>query len=156
VHKALTTVSSIWCPHVILLSKVTRRSITLFTKGMRRPFSCSTSSGTLKYSGEADRLSFSFIDIYVPALTPRIHRSESALQFAENTTILFLCSVNTGIVREQRKMVSRCRRSILYMYTVPYWGEHGTLRNPCHYFSWRRKLVFYQVFKYSLSKKRSN
>jgi hypothetical protein len=38
--------------------------------------------------------------------TPRIHCSESALQFPDNTTFMFLCHVNTGIVREQSKMSS--------------------------------------------------
>jgi hypothetical protein len=33
--------------HVIFLSKVTQRYVTLFTKGMSRPFSCSASSGTI-------------------------------------------------------------------------------------------------------------
>jgi hypothetical protein len=60
-------------------------------------------------SGETDRLRFPFIDLYVSALTPRIHCSESALQFAENMTFEFLSRVNKCIVREQSKMSSRCR-----------------------------------------------
>jgi hypothetical protein len=41
-------------------------------------------------SGDIDRLAFPFVDLYVPALSPRIHCSEAALQFAENTTFVFL------------------------------------------------------------------
>jgi hypothetical protein len=47
---------------VILLSKVAPIYVTLLTKGLSRPFNCSTSSGTLKSSGEIDRLNFPFIE----------------------------------------------------------------------------------------------
>jgi hypothetical protein len=47
VRKALATVLSVWSLTVILLSKVTPRYVILFTKGVSRPFSCNTSSGTL-------------------------------------------------------------------------------------------------------------
>jgi hypothetical protein len=80
VRKALVTVLSMWCFHVVALSKVTPRQVTLFTRGISRPFSCSTSSETLKSSVEIDRLSFPFIELYVPALTPRIDCSEAAFQ----------------------------------------------------------------------------
>jgi hypothetical protein len=95
----------------------------LFTKEMYRPFSCSMSSGTLKFSGEIDRLSFSFIDLCVPALTPRIHCSES-LKFAENTFVFF-CRVNTGIsiFCKQNKMSSRCGGVIIYIWTVQCWDS---------------------------------
>jgi hypothetical protein len=55
----------------------------------------------LKSSEEMDRPSFPFTELYVPALTPRIHCSETALQLAGNTMIVFLCRVNTGIAGEQ-------------------------------------------------------
>jgi hypothetical protein len=79
---------------------------------MSPPFSCSTSSG------EIDRLSFPFIDLYVPGLTPRIHCSESALQLAENTTFVFLCHVNTGIVPEYSNKSYRCDAGIIYIYCM--------------------------------------
>jgi hypothetical protein len=66
-------------------------------------------------AGEIGRMSFLFIDLIVPALTPRIYCSESALQFAENTTFVFLYHVNTDIVREQSKVSSSCRRGIIYI-----------------------------------------
>jgi hypothetical protein len=47
VRKTLSTVLLIWCLHDILLLKVTPRHATLFTKGISRPFSCYTTSGTL-------------------------------------------------------------------------------------------------------------
>jgi hypothetical protein len=44
---------------------------------------CSTSSGASTSSGEIDRLSFPFNDLYVPALIPRLYCSETPLQSAE-------------------------------------------------------------------------
>jgi hypothetical protein len=81
-----------------------------------------------------------FIDLYVPALTPRRHCSEAALQLAENTTFTFLCRVNIGIVREQGKTSSRCREDIIFKLIVQYWSKDGTLRHPCRYISWRSVL----------------
>jgi hypothetical protein len=72
-------------------------------------------SGTLKASGEIYRLSFPFVDLYVPALIPRLQRSEAELQFADNTTFMVLGHVNTGIVSEQSKMSSRCGGGIVYI-----------------------------------------
>jgi hypothetical protein len=112
VRKDLASVISIWFLHVILLSKVTPKYVTLFTReclvrlAVRR-------QGLYKSSGEIDLQIFPFIDLYVPALTPRIHCSEAALQFSENTTFMFFWCVNTGTVREQIKMSSRCRGGII-------------------------------------------
>jgi hypothetical protein len=36
---------------------------------------------------------------------------------------MFLCSLNTGIVREQSRMSSRNRGVIVYVQTVQYWGK---------------------------------
>jgi hypothetical protein len=151
VRKAVAIVLLIWCLHVIALSKVTSRYVTIFTKGMSHPFSCSMSSGALKSSGETDHLNFPFIYLYIPVLIPRIHCCESSLQYAENTMFVFLCCVSTGIVHEQSKMSTMCHRGIIYVYTIQYWGKDGTLRNPSHYFSWRRKFAFYQDFKFSVN-----
>jgi hypothetical protein len=57
---------------------------------------------------EKHRLSFPFIDLYVPVLTPWIHWSEATLQFAENTMFMFVCCVNMCIIHKQSKMSSRC------------------------------------------------
>jgi hypothetical protein len=40
--KALAAVLSIWCLHVIIVSKLTLRYVELIIKRMSRPFSCST------------------------------------------------------------------------------------------------------------------
>jgi hypothetical protein len=110
--KALTTVLLIWCLHVILLSKVTLRFITLFTKELSPHSVVVCLPGTL--SGGINRLSFLFIDLYVPVFIPRIHCSEASFHFAQNMTLTFLCCVNTGIVQEQSKMSSRCCKGIIY------------------------------------------
>jgi hypothetical protein len=72
-------------------------------KGTSRPFGCNTSSGTY---GEIGRLIFPVFNLYVPALAPRNHFSETALQFVEKTTFVFLCRLNTCIVRKQIRMSS--------------------------------------------------
>jgi hypothetical protein len=110
----------------------------------------------LKSSGETDHLGFPFNDLDVPARTLPIHFHESSLQFAENMTLVFLCCVNIGIIHEQSKMSSRCLWGIVCVQTVWYWGKYGTLRNPCCYISWHRKVAFNQDFKFSVSEKRSN
>jgi hypothetical protein len=68
-----------------------------------------------RFSGEVDRLGFPFIILYVPALTPQIHCSKAALQFAQNK--MFVCCEDTGIVYKQSKRSSSCRGSIVYTYT---------------------------------------
>jgi hypothetical protein len=79
---------------------------------------------------EIDSLGFPFIDLYVPALTPLLHCSEAALQFAENTTFMLLCRVYTGIVREQGRMSSRShgRRRLCVDCTVV--GQRWSLETP--------------------------
>jgi hypothetical protein len=67
VARALAAVLSMWNLQVIILSKMTSRYFTIFTREMFLPFSCSTSSGILNPSEEIDHLSFPFIDLYVPA-----------------------------------------------------------------------------------------
>jgi hypothetical protein len=58
---------------------------------------------------------FPFTDLHVPVLTSRLHCSEAALQFAENTTFMFLRRVNVGtfITVEVSKTSFRCRGSIV-------------------------------------------
>jgi hypothetical protein len=68
-----------------------------------------------KSSGELDHLSFTFIKLCVPVHTPQIYCSGAPLQFAENTTFLFHCHVNTGIIHKQSRMSSSCCGGIIYM-----------------------------------------
>jgi hypothetical protein len=83
VRKALASVLSIWCLHMILLSKVTPRYVTLFTNVCLVRLVVVRRQGLFKSSGEIDRPSVSIIDLHVPALTPRIHCSEATLQCSE-------------------------------------------------------------------------
>jgi hypothetical protein len=123
--------SWIECLYAILLSKVIPRHVTLFTKGLFRPFSCSTSSGTLS-SGETDRLSFPFFDLYVP----RIHCNESPLQFAKNTMFMLLYRVNRGIVSEQSNMSSACGGASLIYMNCTILEQGRNLDEPLLLFSW--------------------
>jgi hypothetical protein len=52
-------------------------------------------------------LRFPIINLYVPVLTPQLHRSEDSLQFSEKPEFLFLCRINTYIAcprTEQNKL----------------------------------------------------
>jgi hypothetical protein len=70
-----------------------------YIKGMSLPFSCSTSSGSLNFwKNRSPEFS-----LYL-SLCSSDH--EAALQFAENTTFVFLC-------REENKMGSWCRVGIV-------------------------------------------
>jgi hypothetical protein len=93
--------------HVILLSIIRPRYITLFTKGMFLPFSHSTPLRILSLK-ETDRLNFLFIHRDVPVLTPQLHCSEAMLQFAENMMSVILRCIYSDIVCEQDKMCFRC------------------------------------------------
>jgi hypothetical protein len=113
---------------------------------MSHPFICSMSLGTMS-SGEIARLSFPFIALYVPALTPQIHCSDTTLEFPENIMFVSSCHVNTGIAHDQSKKSSRCNsRGIIFIQTVQYQGKDGTLINPCHYYSWHEHFALYQDF----------
>jgi hypothetical protein len=53
-------------------------------------------------AGEIDGLSLVFIDFYVPALTPRLHRSEAALELSENMVLFAVCTIYTYVISEER------------------------------------------------------
>jgi hypothetical protein len=53
-------------------------------------------------AGELDGLSLVFIDFNVPALTPRLHRSEAALELSENITLFAVCRIYTFVVIKER------------------------------------------------------
>jgi hypothetical protein len=44
-----------------------------------------------------DGMSLTFIDFYVPALTPRLNSTEISLQLSENITLFAVCSIYTGV-----------------------------------------------------------
>jgi hypothetical protein len=113
VPKVVTSLRSV---HVLLLSEISSRYFALFTKGMFHPFSWTLSSGTPKLSRETDRLSFPFIDSYVPAFTPLLHSREAALQFAEKMAFM-LCRVYTVHASS-----ADTRRIIIYVHSIQRWG----------------------------------
>jgi hypothetical protein len=45
---------------------------------------------------EVDPLSFIFINFDIPALTPGLHCSETALEFSNNKTLLAICRIQRG------------------------------------------------------------
>jgi hypothetical protein len=122
---------------------------------MCRPFSCNTSSGPLKSSGERDRLSFSFINIYVAALTERIHCSEAALLFAESTTFMFLCRVNSYRAQTEQDGLQVPQRHQLYI-NCSIFGQGRNLEEPLPLFFLASKIRLLPDFKFSVSEGRSN
>jgi hypothetical protein len=137
-------VLSIWCLLVILLSKMATRCVTLFTKGISCPFSCSTSSGIRSLLERYDRVSFPFIDPCVPAPTPRLHLQWVRGAVCREHDVRVSMSRKYWISSSNRtKWVPDASGDIIYVQTVQYWGKGGTLRHPCHYFSWRRIFAFY-------------
>jgi len=61
---------------------------------------CKVRLDRLSSREEIDALSLSLIDFYVPALTPRFHRSENTLQLSENITIFAICCIYTRVISE--------------------------------------------------------
>jgi hypothetical protein len=53
-------------------------------------------------TGEIDGLSLVFIDFDVPALTPRLHRSEAALELSENIALFAVCAIYTCVISKER------------------------------------------------------
>jgi hypothetical protein len=88
-----------YCVSVILLLKVTPRFVILFTKGMSRLFSCSTSLGGLSLL-EKCCLSFPFIDLYVSA-----------------HTMISLQWGSTAVCREHKVRVSLSHKYIYHLQT---------------------------------------
>jgi hypothetical protein len=57
---------------------------------------------------EVDFLSLVFIDVYVPAFTPRLDFIKTALQLSENIALLALCLIQTGVISKEGKINTRC------------------------------------------------
>jgi hypothetical protein len=95
--------------------------------------------------------------LYVPALTPRFHSGEAEVQFAEDNMVIFLCRVNTIIVRGQSTSF-RCCEIIIYIviYIVKYSDKGGTFRHPCRHYSSSTKFAAYQHITFYVSEKGSN
>jgi hypothetical protein len=93
VLKALASIICMCNLHVILLSKITLRYFTLFTKGdipsiqlkkrIRRSISIS----------EVDHPSLGFIDFNIPAFTPGRHRVQPTLDLSQGLALLAVCRI---------------------------------------------------------------
>jgi hypothetical protein len=66
-------------------------------------------------AGEIDGLSLILFDFYVPTLTPRLHRSEAALDLSENIALFVTCTIQTYVIRENRWMNTWALRDIVYI-----------------------------------------
>jgi hypothetical protein len=55
----------------------------------------------LKSIRKVDGLSLSFIDFYVPALTPRLNNIETSLQLSKNITLFAVCRIYTGVISKE-------------------------------------------------------
>jgi hypothetical protein len=67
-------------------------------KGSLPSFLCKKNLDWYAWMGEVDGPSLIFFDFYVPALTPRLHWGETALQRSENITIFAICCIYTCII----------------------------------------------------------
>jgi hypothetical protein len=65
---------------------------------------CTTSLDRSTTAGDIDGPSLIFIDFYVPALTPLLHRSEEALHLSENTSFPVVCSICTCIISKENQI----------------------------------------------------
>jgi hypothetical protein len=45
-------------------------------------------------------LTLIFIDLYVPALRPRLNSTEISLQLSENITLFVVCRIYTGVINK--------------------------------------------------------
>jgi hypothetical protein len=130
VPKALAAIFSM-CSLYVILSKMTPRYLTLFTNGMFRP---------VEGRPQAFYLSLPFIDFYVPALTPWPHSSDATLEFVQHATLMFLCCVYPGIVREQSKVYSRCCGGYHLCTKCTVLGQGRNLVAPLPLLSWAEKV----------------
>jgi hypothetical protein len=138
--EALATVLSMWSFHAILLSKVTPRYVTLFTKGMSRPFSCSTSSGTLKSSGGTDLLNFPFFYFKFRRSNHEFTAERPRVRVGLTVSRLVLTTISRhGSLRKHRLPV--LLYSIVAVELLLSW-KHSSLRN--HYLA----AVVVRIFEY--------
>jgi hypothetical protein len=97
----LASIISMLNLHVIFLSDYTK-IFHLVYKGDVPSFQCKTILDRSMPAREIDGLSLVFIDFYIPALTPRLHRSEAALELSKN---IALCGLyNIYVCHQQRAL----------------------------------------------------
>jgi hypothetical protein len=64
---------------------------------------CKMSLRGPKSMRKVDGLSLSFIDFYIPVLTPRLNSTETSLQPSENITLFAVCRIYTGVTAKRPK-----------------------------------------------------
>jgi hypothetical protein len=142
VPKALAAVSSVCSLHVILLSKMTPRYLTLFTNGMFRPFSWRSSPG-FQIAWIFPSLIFMF---------QRWHHDPTAVRprwNLFNTRRSCFSVAYTQVSSANRAMCIPCAAGTSFMYKLHSTrGKEGTLWHPCRYFPGRRKFAFYWNFNF--------
>jgi hypothetical protein len=76
---------------------------------------CKMSIKGPKYMREIDVLSLTFIDFYVPVLSPRLSSTETSLQLSENITLFAVCRIYTGVINKEIHIDTRCLGRIIYI-----------------------------------------
>jgi hypothetical protein len=102
---------------------------------------CKVRLDRLSSREEIDALSLSLIDFYVPALTPRFHRSKAALRLSENITFPAISHTDTYHQQRGPRGPPWCV-GIAYTQIVQGRGQHCTLWHPCLYFPRHGKFTF--------------
>jgi hypothetical protein len=62
-------------------------------------FQCKMNLRGPKSMRKVDGMSLTFIDFYVPALTPCLHSTESSLQVSENINFFAVGRIYTGVIK---------------------------------------------------------
>jgi hypothetical protein len=68
---------------------------------------CKMSLRETKSLRKTDVLSLIFIDLYVPALTPRLSSTETSLQLSENITLFAIYRIYTGVISKETYIDTR-------------------------------------------------
>jgi hypothetical protein len=99
----------------------------MIDKGGIPSIQCKMSLRVSKSMRKVDGLRFSFIDFYVPALTPLLSSTETSLQLSENIMLFAVCRIYTVVISRETYIDIRCLgRIILYgLYNV------GEITEPC-------------------------
>jgi hypothetical protein len=97
VLKALPSIISMCGMYLILLTQII---YTIDEEGVLY-IQCKMSLRGPKSMRKLDGLNPVLIDFYVPALTPRLSRSETSLQLSENITLFAVRRIYTGVISKE-------------------------------------------------------
>jgi hypothetical protein len=123
---------------------MTATHLTLFTKGMFLPFSCSTSSETARH------LEKSSSDFF-PSLSSCFRAQTDLTAVSPRCSLLRTRRSCLSVSHMQASSENRTRFvsdavGALFIHRPTMLGQGRKLDVTCHYFSWRRKLSFYRDF----------